>query len=107
MSRASLIVGAIVFALLLAVPPLLKNYGVYLTTYWLVFVIATMGLNLTIGYAGQKSLGHAACPVTTPSRFGPRHWGHAVGSAAGVDASKHEIHVEASAIRFIGQLRRG
>jgi branched-chain amino acid transport system permease protein len=25
-----------------------------------VFVIATMGLNLTIGYAGQKSLGHAA-----------------------------------------------
>ena len=60
MSRASLIVGAIVFALLLAVPPLLKNYGVYLTTYWLVFVIATMGLNLTIGYAGQKSLGHAA-----------------------------------------------
>ena len=60
MSRASLIVGAIFVALLLAVPPLLKNYGVYLYTYWLVFVIATMGLNLTIGYAGQKSLGHAA-----------------------------------------------
>jgi len=46
--------------LLLAVPPLLKNYGIYLFTTWLVFVIATMGLNLTIGYAGQKSLGHAA-----------------------------------------------
>src|SRR5205085_6432822 len=45
---------------LLAVPPFLKNYGVYLFSYWLVFVIATMGLNLTIGYAGQKSLGHAA-----------------------------------------------
>jgi branched-chain amino acid transport system permease protein len=45
---------------LLAVPPFLKNYGIYLFTYWLVFVIATMGLNLTIGYAGQKSLGHAA-----------------------------------------------
>jgi branched-chain amino acid transport system permease protein len=49
------------FALLmLAVPPFLKSYGVYLFSYWLVFVIATMGLNLTVGYAGQKSLGHAA-----------------------------------------------
>lgn len=46
--------------LLLAVPHGLKNYGVYLLTYWLVYVIATMGLNLTVGYAGQKSLGHAA-----------------------------------------------
>lgn len=54
-------IGALaVLALLLAAPPLLKSYGVYLFTYWLVFVIATMGLNLTIGYAGQKSLGHAA-----------------------------------------------
>jgi branched-chain amino acid transport system permease protein len=26
----------------------------------LVYIIATMGLNLTVGYAGQKSLGHAA-----------------------------------------------
>ena len=50
----------LILALLLAVPPLLKNYGIYLFTYWLVFIIATMGLNLTIGYAGQKSLGHAA-----------------------------------------------
>ena len=49
-----------VLALLLAVPPFLKNYGVYLFSYWLVFVIANMGLNLTVGYAGQKSLGHAA-----------------------------------------------
>jgi branched-chain amino acid transport system permease protein len=49
-----------VLLVLLAVPPFLKNYGIYLFTYWLVFVIATMGLNLTIGYAGQKSLGHAA-----------------------------------------------
>jgi branched-chain amino acid transport system permease protein len=47
-------------AVLLGAPPFLKSYGVYLFTYWLVFVIATMGLNLTVGYAGQKSLGHAA-----------------------------------------------
>ena len=44
----------------LVIPQFLKNYGIYLLTYWLVFIIATMGLNLTIGYAGQKSLGHAA-----------------------------------------------
>lgn len=60
MSRKQLIAALLVGALLLAVPPLLKNYGIYLFTMWLVFVIATMGLNLTIGYAGQKSLGHAA-----------------------------------------------
>jgi branched-chain amino acid transport system permease protein len=29
-------------------------------TTWLIYVIATMGLNLTVGFAGQKSLGHAA-----------------------------------------------
>lgn len=49
-----------ILALLLAAPPMLKSYGVYLFTYWLIFIIATMGLNLTVGYAGQKSLGHAA-----------------------------------------------
>ena len=46
--------------LVLALPQYLKNYGIYLLTYWLIFIIATMGLNLTVGYAGQKSLGHAA-----------------------------------------------
>jgi branched-chain amino acid transport system permease protein len=49
-----------ILAVLLAAPPMLKSYGVYLFTYWLIFIIATMGLNLTVGYAGQKSLGHAA-----------------------------------------------
>lgn len=47
-------------AVLLVAPHFFKNYGIYLLSYWLVFVIATMGLNLTVGYAGQKSLGHAA-----------------------------------------------
>ena len=60
MTRLQLAIGAVVMAVLLGVPPLLKNYGIYLFSYWLLFVIATMGLNLTIGYAGQKSLGHAA-----------------------------------------------
>ena len=60
LSKPSLAIGLALGTVLLFVPPLLKNYGVYLFSYWLVFVIATMGLNLTIGYAGQKSLGHAA-----------------------------------------------
>ena len=60
MKGSHLIAGALILAVLIAVPPFLKSYGIYLFSYWLVFVIATMGLNLTIGYAGQKSLGHAA-----------------------------------------------
>ena len=60
MNRISLIAATVLVVVLLAAPPLLKSYGIYLFTYWLIFVIATMGLNLTVGYAGQKSLGHAA-----------------------------------------------
>ncbi|MBX9817338.1 MAG: branched-chain amino acid ABC transporter permease, partial [Burkholderiaceae bacterium] len=60
MKKNTLILIAACAVLLLAAPPFLKNYGIYLLSYWLVFVIATMGLNLTVGYAGQKSLGHAA-----------------------------------------------
>ena len=58
--KANKILAALLALVLLAAPPLLKNYGIYLLSYWLVFVIANMGLNLTVGYAGQKSLGHAA-----------------------------------------------
>ncbi|HEX7441629.1 MAG TPA: branched-chain amino acid ABC transporter permease [Caldimonas sp.] len=60
MKRSHLLGLALALAVLLGVPPLLKSYGIYLFSYWLVYVIATMGLNLTVGYAGQKSLGHAA-----------------------------------------------
>jgi branched-chain amino acid transport system permease protein len=56
----SFVAGLLGLVVLLAVPPFLKSYGLYLLSYWLVYVIATMGLNLTVGYAGQKSLGHAA-----------------------------------------------
>jgi len=58
--KKQLLAGALALALLIAVPPFMKSYGLYLFSYWLIFVIANMGLNLTIGYAGQKSLGHAA-----------------------------------------------
>ncbi len=58
--KTALIATVLAALLVLVVPQYLKNYGIYLLTYWLIFIIATMGLNLTVGYAGQKSLGHAA-----------------------------------------------
>ena len=60
MKKLAFLAGLLGLAALILVPMNLKNHGIYLFTYWLIFVIATMGLNLTIGYAGQKSLGHAA-----------------------------------------------
>jgi branched-chain amino acid transport system permease protein len=60
MTRLNGLIGIAVLALFLVVPNFLKNYGIHIFTTWLVFIIATMGLNLTVGYAGQKSLGHAA-----------------------------------------------
>jgi len=60
MKKLHLALAIIALAALLILPATLKNYGVHLFTTWLVFIIAVMGLNLTVGYAGQKSLGHAA-----------------------------------------------
>jgi branched-chain amino acid transport system permease protein len=60
MKKSTLALLMLCAVLMLVVPQFLKNYGIYLLTYWLVFIVATMGLNLTVGYAGQKSLGHAA-----------------------------------------------
>ncbi|OIQ74531.1 autoinducer 2 import system permease protein LsrC [mine drainage metagenome] len=60
MKKLSIVFIAVCALLMLVAPQFLKNYGIYLLTYWLIFIIATMGLNLTLGYAGQKSLGHAA-----------------------------------------------
>ena len=60
MKKLNVFFIAAALAAMLIAPPFLKNYGVYLLSYWLIFIIATMGLNLTVGYAGQKSLGHAA-----------------------------------------------
>jgi branched-chain amino acid transport system permease protein len=50
----------VVLAGLLAAPFSLKNYGIILLATWAVYAIAAMGLNLTMGYAGQISLGQAA-----------------------------------------------
>ena len=53
-----LIVAALIVAVLVPIP--LSRYGVYLAALTLIYAIAAHGLNLTIGYAGQISLGHAA-----------------------------------------------
>jgi branched-chain amino acid transport system permease protein len=58
--QIQLVLALVVAGVLLLLPAHLKSYGIYMLSYWLVFIIATMGLNLTVGYAGQKSLGHAA-----------------------------------------------
>src|SRR5437879_9576975 len=47
-------------AVLLAAPFALKPYGVYLLSLWAVMTIAAIGLNLTLGYAGQISLAQAS-----------------------------------------------
>jgi len=54
---AAIAAAAVLFAIL---PLFLKSYGVYLCTLFCVYLMATFGLNLTIGYAGQMSLGQAA-----------------------------------------------
>ena len=44
----------------LVLPQFLKGYGIYLLSMWAVLTIAALGLNLTLGYAGQVSLAQGA-----------------------------------------------
>jgi branched-chain amino acid transport system permease protein len=52
--------GAVVALVLIGAPFALKPYGIYVLSLWAVTVIAAIGLNLTLGYAGQVSLAQAA-----------------------------------------------
>jgi branched-chain amino acid transport system permease protein len=54
--------GACAFAvaLLLIMPMTLGRYGLYIMSLWAVMTIAAIGLNLTLGYAGQVSLAQGA-----------------------------------------------
>jgi branched-chain amino acid transport system permease protein len=54
---ALVVLGALA---LICAPLMLKNYGVYLLSQWAVYVIAAIGLNLMLGYAGQVSLAQGA-----------------------------------------------
>lgn len=53
----TLVLGA---AILWFAPAGMGRYGTYVLSLWLVMSIAVMGLNLTLGYAGLKSLAQAA-----------------------------------------------
>lgn len=44
----------------IAIPFFLKPFGIYLISMWAVLTIAAIGLNLTLGYAGQISLAQGA-----------------------------------------------
>ncbi len=52
--RVSAALGAIV------APFLLKPFGIFLISMWAVLTIAAIGLNLTLGYAGQVSMAQGA-----------------------------------------------
>src|SRR3954451_22164013 len=49
------VAGLVIVAGLIAAPFGLKPYGIYILTLWAVTTIAAIGLNLTLGYAGQGS----------------------------------------------------
>ena len=46
--------------MLIAAPFWLRPYGIYILSLWAVMTIAAIGLNLTLGYAGQISLAQGA-----------------------------------------------
>ena len=60
-SRLLLVALAIiVIADLIIIPMNFNRYGLYILSQWAVMTIAAMGLNLTLGYAGQVSLAQGA-----------------------------------------------
>lgn len=55
------LIGLVLGAVILWVVPVgMGRYGTYVLSLWLVMSIGVMGLNLTLGYAGQTSLAQAA-----------------------------------------------
>jgi branched-chain amino acid transport system permease protein len=60
MNRFGALTLAIVLLAALVLPNFLKGYGIYLMSMGAVLSIAAMGLNLTLGYAGQVSLAQGA-----------------------------------------------
>src|SRR5208337_1604756 len=60
MTRLGAVVVAIAAVAAVAAPFFLKSFGIYLISSWAVLTIAAIGLNLTLGYAGQVSLAQGA-----------------------------------------------
>ena len=53
-------IGLVVIAGLIVIPLNFNRYGLFILSQWAVMTIAAMGLNLTLGYAGQVSLAQGA-----------------------------------------------
>ncbi|WP_085033585.1 branched-chain amino acid ABC transporter permease [Ensifer aridi] len=60
MSKHTLLTLVAGLAILILLPFTQSNYGVFVLSSWLVYSISAMGLNLTLGYAGQVSLAQAS-----------------------------------------------
>src|SRR5436190_10020283 len=60
MSRVGALAIAVAVIATVTAPFLLKSFGIYLISMWAVLTIAAIGLNLTLGYAGQVSLAQGA-----------------------------------------------
>lgn len=58
--KRCLSLSAIVIAALAIAPYGLGNYGIYLLSLWALYSVAAVGLNLTLGLAGQVSIAQAA-----------------------------------------------
>jgi branched-chain amino acid transport system permease protein len=56
----ALLAAALAIVTLIVVPMFLNRYGLYILSTWAVMTIAAIGLNLTLGYAGQISLAQGA-----------------------------------------------
>src|SRR5262249_60060920 len=56
MTRFAALAVVMAAAVAIAVPFFLKPFGIFLISIWAVLTIAAIGLNLTLGYAGQISL---------------------------------------------------
>jgi branched-chain amino acid transport system permease protein len=54
------VAGAASLVFLIMAPFGLKPYGIFILSTWVVMTIAAIGLNLTLGYAGQVSMAQAA-----------------------------------------------
>ena len=60
MKRIGTTVAIAAAVVAVALPFFLKPFGIYLISMWAVLTIAAIGLNLTLGYAGQVSLAQGA-----------------------------------------------
>lgn len=60
MNRVGAAAVALIAVFAVVVPFFLKPFGIYLISMWTVLTIAAIGLNLTLGYAGQVSLAQGA-----------------------------------------------